>query len=285
LDQPKAELELRKIDRTVKKWLKDNKDLIPQREKTFISRSTSCKNKLTDKYNFPHFYVTAKVHKSPLKTRPIVSTSGSILEGLGKWADRQLQPIGRATKAFIKSSADLLDKLKELPDLPPTAMLFTCDARSMHTNIDTNSTLETLRHLVLPHVLQALAIIMKNNTFRFLDTFWKQLNETAMGTPPSCMWATICFAAHEDKCTHDWRQYILNYARYIDDGFGIWNWTGTRQCIVAWQAFQAQFNDLEGLTWDFSSLDKTALFLDLRLYIRNGRVESTLYEKELSLYL
>jgi hypothetical protein len=63
---------------------------------------------------FPHFYITAKVHKTPCKTRPIVSVRGSILYGLGKWIDRQLQPICRQLPSYLKSSYDLKKQLSSL---------------------------------------------------------------------------------------------------------------------------------------------------------------------------
>jgi hypothetical protein len=116
---------------------------------------------------FPHFYITAKVHKQPLETRPNISVSGSTLEGLGKWVDRQLQPLARNTNAFLSSSWNLVKTLKELPQLPTTVRLYTCDACSMYTNIDTDHAMETLRDTVPPHVLSALEIIMKNNVFQF----------------------------------------------------------------------------------------------------------------------
>jgi hypothetical protein len=44
---------------------------------------------------FARFYITAKVHKTPWKTQPIVSVTGSITHKLGLWINQQLQPISQ----------------------------------------------------------------------------------------------------------------------------------------------------------------------------------------------
>jgi hypothetical protein len=284
LTKASAEGKTEKIAKMVTSWIRKNKDVLPKKEKTFLTRATRWKDD-EDNILFPHFYITAKVHKTPLKTRPIISVSGSTLEALGKWTDRQLQSLGRNTKAYVSSSKHLLEKLKELPPLPPTALLFTCDARSMYTNIDTEHALNNLRNKLPIHVISALEIIMRNNVFQFSDTFWLQKDGTAMGTPPACMWATLYFASHEDNLSEEFQQFLLFYKRYIDDGFGIWNWTGTRACKAAWTAFQDKFQEFGNLRWDFVPLAQTSNFLDLTLSINHGRVESTLYEKALNLYL
>jgi hypothetical protein len=36
-------------------------------------------------------------------------------------------------------------------------------------------------------IICALEIVMRNNLFKFGDTYWLQITGTAMGTPPACM--------------------------------------------------------------------------------------------------
>jgi hypothetical protein len=74
----------------------DDVDL-PTDERTFLLRSL----KVTDP--FAYFYLTAKIHKIPWKSRPIVSISGSITHGLGRWLDKELQPICRKLPSYISS--------------------------------------------------------------------------------------------------------------------------------------------------------------------------------------
>jgi menaquinone-dependent protoporphyrinogen IX oxidase len=81
----------------------------------YLTKTTA----VTDPY--PKFYITAKIHKTPWKTRPIVSVPGSLLDGLGRWVDKILQPYLNATKSTILSSTTLKDKLVSLEKLPPSA--------------------------------------------------------------------------------------------------------------------------------------------------------------------
>jgi len=102
----------------------------------------------------------------------------------------------------------------------------------MYTNIKTDAALEELQPLPI-HVRDALELIMNNNVFQFSDTYWKQTSGTAMGTPPACMWATLFFNSHEKKLCTTYNRWLLDWARYIDDGIGIWDWTCTPECILA----------------------------------------------------
>ena len=152
LEKQRAEGRLRGALELFDEWINKYKPILEQRDIRFLREKT----KLTDingNYCFPQFYITAKVHKTPLKTRPIISCSGSLFEGFGRWLDNKLQPFGRKCKSFISSSTDLLEKLQKLPKLPPTARLFTCDAVSMYTNILTDHAIEELQHLIPTHIL------------------------------------------------------------------------------------------------------------------------------------
>jgi hypothetical protein len=284
LTQQQAEERMDLAQKKYKAWRRKYNNMLTTPEKTFLNRTTTLK-KPNGEYRFPVFYGTAKVHKNKLATRPIISCSGSYLEGLGKWCDRKLQPFGRATKAYLSSSRDLLEKLRRIPDLPPTAKLFTCDARSMYTSIHTNHASSTLKGTIPYHVLIALRIIMNNNIFQWSDTWWKQLNGTAMGTPPACMWATLYFAPHEDKVCNEFATHLLHYWRYIDDGLGIWDWTGTSACITAWNNFKTRMNEFGILIWDVEEPTNSVNYLDVTLQIRNKRVDSRLFEKSMNLYL
>jgi hypothetical protein len=104
---------------------------------------------------YPHFYLTFKIHKTPLKTRPIVLVSGSLLHTLECWLDDQLQPLVRTLPLLLASSWDLKNCLEHLPPLSAHARLFTCDTVSMYTSIDTDHALEVMMTFLEPTPLPA----------------------------------------------------------------------------------------------------------------------------------
>ena len=244
----------------------------------------------------PIFYLTLKVHKSPWTTRPIVSCSGSLLYHLGVWVDLHLAKVATAQPAYLRNSRDLVDELITL-DLPPNARLFIADATSMYTNIRTPAALHEIATFIMQReshfadiptnaLSEALAIVMQNNIFQFGDTFWLQKTGAAMGTPPACNYANLFFACHEYKTVPKYKSNLLTYKRYIDDIFGIWIPTGTTtEDDCRWAQFQSSITGFHGLEWIFSNRVTSVNYLDLTISIRDNKIHTTLFEKELNLYL
>lgn len=284
--------------RTLDDWLKTNDKTLSKGERKFLRA-----RKAANTEPFAYFYLTMKVHKSPLATRPIVSCSGSLLEGLGLWVDDKLQQVAKQMSSYIKSSYELKQQLMQL-QLPPNCYLFTADAKSMYTNIPTNFAIQVIRRylkdnshkfpdLPIPAVVAGLSIIMKNNYFRFGDTIWKQLKGTAMGTPPAPPYATIFYGALEEKLLPDprFQPNLIFYRRFIDDVFGIWHIPDPTTNPIAnsqkWETFKQAMNHPRfQLQWDHTSLSRTVDFLDLTISISpEHRITTTLFEKASNLHL
>lgn len=265
---------------------------ISEPEHTFLIRSRSKNpNKLA------RFRQTAKVHKKPLKTRPIVCCAGTFMNDWSKWLDFWLQKLKSTVPTYVKDSQQVLDEIKTLT-LPPNAKLFTCDANAMYNNIDTEHAIEVISWWLndlktrgqLPHdfpleaVIEAMKIIMRNNIFEYGDCFFLQLLGTAMGTSAAVMWATIYYAYHEvHTLIPRYGNFLLYFKRFIDDCFGIWVGNFTNN----WSDFCNDVNDFGVLTWDI--LDQrpsdSVDFLDLTISIHGNKLITKTYQKKMNLYL
>jgi hypothetical protein len=279
-------------------WLKDyDKDLSKGERKFLRARKQS------NTEPFAFFYLTMKVHKSPLATRPIVSCSGSLLEGLGLWIDDKLQQVARQMRSYFKSSFDLKQQLMQL-QLPPNCYLFTADAKSMYTNIPTDFALRIIRNyltlnkhrfpdLPIKAVVSGLTLIMKYSYFRFGDTIWKQEKGTAMGTPPAPPYATIYYGILEERLVVQprFQPNLLFYRRFIDDVIGIWHVpdpiTNPLANSQTWETFKAKMNHPQfKLTWEHTNLERTVDFMDLTISLTaDNRITTTLFEKASNLHL
>lgn len=173
---------------------------------------------------------------TPLKTRSIISYSGSLCHGIARWLDIELKKIIIHLPNVITSSANVVKDLC-IHTLQPNARLFTMDAVSMYTNIHLDHALPVIKTfleqtqlgksivrkegLSIAQIEYTLKLIMENNIFKFVDTYWQQLAGTTMGTPPAPDYATLYFAIHEYNVIKLYPE-IDYYGRYIDDGFGVW---------------------------------------------------------------
>lgn len=248
---------------------------------------------------FGYFYLLIKLHKTPISTRPVCSDCASLPHALGKWVDIQLQPIVQSQTTYFKNSLELKKQLCTMT-LPPNARIFTYDAISMYTNIDTDhciarlsdflhspTTLKKFPHISSPTALvDAITIVMKNNRMKFGDIIVQQHKGIAMGMAPAPTIANLYVAIFEQEhiLTHPPRH--LHYLRrFIDDGFGIWLLDDNDDVNTKeWNAFQSLINTM-GLTWEFTPLADTTVFMDLTIKLTNGNLTTSLYAKPKALHL
>jgi len=112
-------------------------------------------------------------------------------------------------KSYTKKSFEVLGDLKTL-DIPSNALLYSADAKSMYTNIDTTVGIQSFRDFFASHktlipvnipvnlFLRILELVMSNNIFSFGNTTLLQLSGTAMGTPAACSYATITYGQYKN---------------------------------------------------------------------------------------
>ncbi|KAL7534531.1 hypothetical protein ACHAXR_005939 [Thalassiosira sp. AJA248-18] len=239
-----------------------------------------------------------KLHKTPLKTRPVCSDCASLPHALGQWVDEMLQPIVKAQPTYFKNTFALKKELNDLK-LPANASLFTYDAVSMYTNIDTEECIARLEAFLLdPQVqkrfqhyppkalIEAIKIVMRNNRMRFGDLLVKQLIGIAMGMSPAPTIANLFVAIHENQDLLKYLGTFLKYLkRFIDDGIGIWLHDANPITDENnWRIFQTAVNS-GGLTWEFTKRSNSIVFMDMRIEIEEGRIVTSLYAKPLALYL
>lgn len=291
LTESQAKRHLTKLKRDVicfaTKWRA--RRAITKAEKIFLDRAVE---RFSNK--FSRFRMSLKAHKTPWKMRPIVACVGTFMNYLSCWLDYHLQKLKPLIKTYIKDSKELLTKLHELGALPSNARIFTADANSMYTNIDTDHAIEVITAWLtnlsnthqlpygypLPAVLEAMELVMRNNIFEWGDLYFLQLLGTAMGTSAACMWATIYFAIHEmGTLIPTYERQLLLFLRFIDDMIGIW--TGTDE---EYKQFQKDTDNFGILTWEFEELSSSVDFLDLTITIENGAITTKTYQKSINLY-
>jgi len=290
LTQPEATNRMDQLKDTLKKLISSHSDILSKAELTYFKRS------LSNNFRLPIFYGLPKVHKTPFSLRPVVSTTNSLLAVFSIWLDYKMKELLPFIKSYIKNSIEVINDLKTL-HIPENALLFSADAISMYTNIDTASGLLSMHDFLIynqDHIpttfpkalfLEILETVMNNNIFSFSNTFWHQLSGTAMGTPAACAYATITFGHFENTVILPrFNSNLLYYKRYIDDIFGIWL-PSTNGTDETWRLFTTELNKWGRLKWKIEQPSLQTVFLDLNIQLKNQEIITSTYQKAMNLYL
>ena len=186
-----------RLEQEVKSWIKTYNKTLTKMERAFLKQGLE-----QNKKAFAGSYLTLKAHKlkpgqnvTLLKSRPIITCPRSLLHPLGIWTDHKLQSLAKQQVSYFRNSYDLRQDLCST-QYPTTAQLFTADAVSMYMNMPTNTAIMLIAKHIRKNVpeerlkqnealISALKLVMLNSIFSFSDMTFKQLNGTAMGTPPA----------------------------------------------------------------------------------------------------
>lgn len=258
------------LDPDERKWILQKKDFQPSR-----------------------FYITAKVHKQPVKGRPIVPSMTWLTYHLSQWAAKQLNPMLIQCEWVLKDSYQLLGELEQMnrQGLTIHTRIASADVDALYPSMDIQTGLGLMRDFLneidwdTPHrrdfLLNVMEFILTQGYLQFEGRIYQQTNGAAMGSPMIPPYANIFMYQLEKTVV---RQYMHNgqllfYRRFIDDIFII---TSTGNTVELRDALNTLHPSIR-LSWTPTA--KRVNFLDLWINI-NGKtqLETQVYQKALNPY-
>ena len=205
------------------------------RKQELLSNSTA--SKLTvDKGRTRQFHIFAKVHKTNIPGRPVVSSVECHASKISKFVDHYLQPHAKSLPSYIKDTSDFTNRINKTKDINKDTILVTLNVKSLYTNIPNHEGIETLKSAlnsvskkpiatkVIIKFLFVLTLTLSNFVFNGIH-FLPKIG-CAIGTICTPNYANIFMGKFEKTCIYPYINQFSNfYCRFIDDIFFIWNGT------------------------------------------------------------
>jgi hypothetical protein len=242
------------------------------------------------------FYMLPKIHKSELGWRPIIPATGTWNACPAKVVDYYLQKIVKNTPSYLKNTTDLINTIEQLDTFTQDTLtekiwLITADVEALYPSIPLREAFsitvdlveKTYRNIALP-LNKMLHWVLFNNTFKYANKTYLQLNGVATGSPVAPSVANLFMSHIENTALEKWKHKLLLYKRYIDDIIIIFKGTDleVEECKCSFNNMHQKIK----LTWIVDQQSTT--FLDLIIY-KGGRYPNKLdykvHQKQLNNYL
>ena len=110
---------------------------------------------------------------------------------MSEFLDHHLQPVVKGGKSYVNDTNHFFEKLKELGNVPPNAILVTADVVSLYPSIPHDAGLKALhekleerndKSLPTKDLVNMANFVLKSNYFEFDSCIKKQISVTAIGT-------------------------------------------------------------------------------------------------------
>lgn len=227
------------------------------------------------------FYILPKLHKEVWPDpemppgRPIISDVGSVSRQCASFIDYFLSPIAQSLPSYIRDSSHAIACLNDI-QVTPSTILFTLDVTALYTNVPIEGGIEAVARAFLQFkddrrpdlsILTMLRVLLTSNDFFYKDNHYLQVEGTAMGSAYGASFANIYMGEWEKNISRA-RLRPNIWLRYIDDIFGIWNYS-----LPELQDFVTFLNSIcPNIKVKLEHHLTSILFLDLELYKSNTNI-------------
>ena len=206
------------------------------------------------------FYLSPKIHKSKLGSRPITAQHSYILSGVSKSIADILQDFVQEISYIGRDSKTTVRRLEEFK--PPEQFVFlTYDVEACYPSIDildAIATLESNMKMISPIWFKLLEMVMWNNYVSCNGKIYLQNIGTATGTQVAPQFANLYLYYKFKKVLDD--DAILFQERFIDDGLLIIKTKEDGERIIEGLRRTSNLK----LTYELS--ETQAMYLDITIY-------------------
>ena len=246
------------------------------------------------------FYILAKVHKYPVKGRPIVPSMTWITHHLSQWIANQLNPLISHLEWVLKDSNDLLKEFhqvntsKKFKNKYLNLELYSADVEALYPNMDVQTGITLINDFLheigwehqikIDFILKAIEFVLTQGYIIFENRIFQQCNGAAMGSPMIPPYANIYMYMLERNVVNKFTatNFVLLYKRFLDDIFVVID-SHNKNLI---SEFQNELNSLHPkikLLWTPKST--RCNFLDINIWITpKNYIHTNVYQKPLNMY-
>ena len=125
-------------------------------------------------------------------------------------------------------------------------------------------------------LMQMINIVLENNIFKFGDEHYVQVKGTAIGNKLGRSYACTYMGEWEKHLLQKSQAQPLIFFRYVDDIFGIW--TEGKDNLEEFHKLAKTIHPKIQITMDSSNI--TIPFLDVLVSLCDGKISTTIFEKE-----
>lgn len=226
--------------------------------------------------------------------RPIVSSCGTVTEKIAKYVDHHSNYLVKKLDSYVEDSPHFLRQIEDLKreTIPDNVIPVTIDVTSLYTNIPIPEGIETFKNTLeqredksIPtwFLIKLLTMILTMNIFVFNGLYYLQRIGTAMGSKVAPTFANIFMGNLETQILRNCGKfkgmiYKQFWRRYIDDIFILWQ--GTEEELKEFLNYINSFHHSIKFTADYDFGTRTISYLDIKVTIENGTINTDLHQKD-----